>query len=48
MREVGAPPGGRADAVRFETSPPLPTYLVALAVGAFDDARGAGGRAADR
>ena len=43
----GAPPPGRRRAVRFEfeTSPPLPTYLVALAVGAFDDARGPGGHA---
>ena len=42
----GAPPPGRRALMRFEfeASPPLPTYLVALAVGAFDDARGAGGR----
>jgi len=37
MREVGRRTEGALVRFEFEESPPLPTYLVALAVGAFDD-----------
>src|SRR6185295_16482884 len=36
MREVRRAPDGGMVRVEFEPSPPLPTYLVAFAVGAFD------------
>jgi aminopeptidase N len=36
MREVGRRPEGALTRFEFEPSPPLPTYLVALAVGPFD------------
>jgi hypothetical protein len=36
MREVGRRPAGALMRVELAESPPLPTYLVALAVGAFD------------
>jgi len=44
MREVGRRPEGALMRFEFAESPPLPTYLVALAVGAFDDREGREGK----
>jgi len=44
MPEVGRQPNGALTRFEFAASPPLPTYLVALAVGAFDIREGLAGR----
>src|SRR5262245_18324503 len=44
MPEVGRRPDGALTRFEFAPSPPLPTYLVALAVGAFDMREGLAGR----